>query len=653
MKNTYGDLLKPYKIGNMTLKNRVCMAPMDYMYFDGDEDQSTFNYRWQRVFEARAKGGCGLLFTCAVQAEREIMPYPRALKFPGIDSDERVKEFSAVADYAHFHGAKMGCELTMGSGRYADIIDPKRPPIAPSDCQTQYNPEVRARAMTQEEIDHMIRTYAEAAGRLKASGFDCLLIMGGGGYLINQFLSPAWNQRTDKYGGSVEKRATFLIETIQAVKKVVGDDYPIICSLNMDDLLPEGVSDSRGVVIEEIIETAQILERMDLVDGFHLRIGNYYNQENIIPSAYWDNSAYRKNFAKFKAAVTKPVIFENRLTDPEEMQAMIENNETDMVSLGRNWIADPDWANKALKGENIRPCLRCNMCLHTLWLGKCSACAVNPVHGFEFEGPIVPAPKKKHVVVIGAGPAGVTAALTAEERGHKVTLIEKEAVVGGKLPLVAKPDYKNHYEKYIKYLQRAIDESGVELICNMEAKPDQIKAMNPDVVIIATGADPIVPPVKGIEKAVLADDVLKKNVTVGKDVAIIGGGLVGCETAYWLAKQGHQAHIIEMREDILLDASYTTIEAQRAKLAIPEIDKYVKTRVTEVADGKVICLTEDSKTVEVSADSVILAAGYKGNQSLYNDLWLEIDEVYQVGDNAKTGKIFAANHQAYQVAKYI
>lgn len=653
MKNTYGDLLKPFKIGNMTVKNRVCMAPMDYMYFDGDENQSTFNYRWQRVFEARAKGGCGLLFTCAVQAEREIMPYPRALKFPGIDSDERIKEFSAVADYAHFHGAKMGCELTMGSGRYADIIDPERPPIAPSECQTQYDPSIRARAMTQEEIDHMIRTYAQAAGRLKASGFDCLLIMGGGGYLINQFLSPAWNQRTDKYGGSVEKRATFLIETIQAVKAVVGDDYPIICSLNMDDLLPEGVSVSRGVVIDEIIETAQILERMNLVDGFHLRIGNYYNQENIIPSAYWDNSAYKENFAKFKAAVTKPVIFENRLTDPEEMQNMIENHETDMVSLGRNWIADPDWANKALNGENIRPCLRCNMCLHTLWLGKCSACAVNPKFGFEFEGEIVPALKKKEVIVIGAGPAGVTAALTASERGHHVKLYEKEDKVGGKLPLVAKPDYKNHYLKYQAYLQRAIEESDVELICGTEVTSEQIKELKPDAVIIATGAKPLIPPVSGIEKAVLADDVLKGNKEVGKTVAIIGGGLVGCETAYYLAKQGHTAHIIEMREDILLDASYTTLASQLAKLDIPEISKYVKTRVTKVQDGKVICEDSNGNPLEIKADSVILAAGYKGDNSLYEDLWLEIREVYQVGDNHTTGKIFAANHEAYQVAKYI
>lgn len=179
--------------------------------------------------------------------------------------------------------------------------------------------------MTVTEIKHMIRTYAEAAGRLKEAGFDALLVMGGGGYLINQFLSPAWNQRTDEYGGSVEKRMTFLIETLQETKKVVGEKYPIIVSLNMDDLLPEGVAPCRGMVVEETIATAQKLEELGLADAFHLRIGNYYNQEYIIPSAYVTNAEYMKNFRKFKAAVTRPVIFENKLNSPEEMQQLLED----------------------------------------------------------------------------------------------------------------------------------------------------------------------------------------------------------------------------------------------------------------------------------------------------------------------------------------
>lgn len=253
IRNTYGNLLKPARIGKMELKNRICMAPMDFKYFNGNTEDSSMTHRQVKVFEERAKGGCGLIFTCATQAEQEIMPYPRDMQFPIIDREERIKEFAEAADAVHVYGAKIACELTMGSGRYADTLLEGVDPIAPSECETQYDPTIRAREMTIPEIKHMIKTYAKAAGRLKTAGFDALLVMGGGGYLINQFLSPAWNQRTDQYGGSVEKRMNFLIETLDEVKKEVGEDYPIIVSLNMDDLLPEGVSKERGMIVEEAI----------------------------------------------------------------------------------------------------------------------------------------------------------------------------------------------------------------------------------------------------------------------------------------------------------------------------------------------------------------------------------------------------------------
>lgn len=372
VRNTYGDLLKPAQIGSMKLKNRICMAPMDFKFFVGNVEDSSMTYRQAKLFEARAKGGCGLIFTCATHAERKLMPYPREMQFPAIDRVERIKEFAEAADMVHAYGAKIGCELTMGSGRYADIISEEYPPIAPSECETQYDPEIRAREMTVEEIKYMVRTYAKAAGRLKRAGYDVLLVMGGGGYLINQFLSPAWNQRTDEYGGTLEKRMTFLIETLYEVKKEVGENYPIIVSLNMDDLLPEGVSKARGMVVEETIEIARKLEELNLADGFHLRIGNYYNQEYIIPSAYMTNELYKENIRKFKNAVIKPVIFENKLSTPYEMQGLMEEGVLDFVSIGRSWIAESDWVNKNLYDRPVKPCLRCNYCKNNsvrfLWL---------------------------------------------------------------------------------------------------------------------------------------------------------------------------------------------------------------------------------------------------------------------------------------------
>ena len=650
-RNTYGELFKPAKIGTMELKNRVCMAPMDYKYFSGNTEDSSMTHRQVKVFEARAKGGCGLIFTCATQAEQEIMPYPRDMQFPVIDRKERIKEFAEAADAVHVYGAKIASELTMGSGRYADSVDSRWEPLAPSDCETQYDPTIPARAMTVPEIKHMIRTYAQAAGRLKEAGFHALLVMGGGGYLINQFLSPAWNQRTDEYGGNLENRMTFLIETLQETKKVVGEKYPIIVSLNMDDLLPEGVAPCRGMVVEETIAIAQKLEELNLADAFHLRIGNYYNQEYIVPSAYVTNAEYMKNFRKFKAAVTKPVIFENKLDTPEEMQKLLEEGVLDFASVGRKWIADPEWVNKAMYGKKACPCLRCNYCLHTLWLGKCTHCAVNPEMGYEFEGGIHPALEKKRVTVIGAGPGGIQAALTAAKRGHTVTLLEKEQHLGGKLDIVSAPSYKKQYQDYLAYLEDSLAHSTVELKLGVEATPELVQATNPDAVIVATGAAPLVPPIPGIEHAVTADTVLRGQTPVKGTVVIVGGGLVGCETAHVLAEQGCKVHIVEMQDDVLKDTSYVTRHSQLAVLASTGAELHVSTRLIEILEDGILA-EHERKTVKIHADAVVLAMGYRNKSTLYSDLLDTMDcEVYQIGDCRQTRKIADAVREGHIIAK--
>lgn len=650
VRNTYGDLLRPAQIGTMKLKNRICMAPMDFKFFVGNEEDSTMTYRQAKLFEARAKGGCGLIFTCATHAERKLMPYPREMQFPAIDRVERIKEFAEAADMVHAYGAKIGCELTMGSGRYADIISGEYPPVAPSECETQYHPEIRAREMTVEEIKYMIRTYAEAAGRLQKAGYDVLLVMGGGGYLINQFLSPAWNQRTDEYGGTLEKRMTFLIETLYEVKKVVGEGYPIIVSLNMDDLLPEGVSKNRGLIVEETIKVAQKLEELKLADGFHLRIGNYYNQEYIIPSAYVTNRLYKENIRKFKSAVTKPVIFENKLSDPNEMQSLMEDGVLDFASIGRSWIAEPDWVNKKLYDRPVKPCLRCNYCLHTVWMGKCTSCAINPGLGYEFEGEPQPAGTKKRVVVIGGGPGGLEAALTASRRGHEVVLLEKESRIGGKLDIVGAPGYKKQYYDYLAYLESELKESDVEVHCNVYADAERIDSCQPDTVILATGADPVIPQIKGIQYAVPADDVLRNNKRVSGTVVIVGGGLVGCETAYVLSERGCRVHIVEMREDVLMDASYVTRHSQIEVLKSTGAELHVSSKLVEVKkDG--VRIVHNGVEEGIHADYVVLAVGYKNNSKLFEEMQDLAEEVYQIGDCKQTGKIADAVREGYLIAK--
>ena len=658
--NTYGDLLKPASIGCMRLKNRICMAPMDFKYFTGNSFDSTLTYRHAKVFEARAKGGCGLIFTCAVQAEREVMPYPYDMQFPLIDRDERIKEFAEAADMVHVYGAKIGCELTMGSGRYYDTPQPGIDAIAPSECQTQYDPSLRAREMTKAEIANMIRTYTAAAGRLKRAGFDCLLVMGQGGYLINQFLSPAWNRRGDEYGGSPEKRMRFLVETLEAVRAEVGEGYPVILGVNMDDLLPDGVAPYAGVTVDYQIEVARELERRGLVDAYQLRIGNYYDQSNIVPSCYHDNAPYVENFARFKAGVQKPCIFENRLDDPAVMQGMLERGEADFFSMGRMWIANPDLAERYGRELPRRQCLRCNYCLHTLWEGKGAKCAVNAELGHEFEGGVSLACEKKRVVVVGAGPGGIEAALTAARRGHEVILLERGREVGGKLGIVAAPSYKKQYLAYRDYLRFELERSRVKVRLGVEATLSSVAALEPDAVIVAVGAEPIVPPVPGLATALergfahLADTVLDGGEKVAGTVAVIGGGLVGCETVSVLTAAGCACHLVEMRPEVLLDASYVTRDEQLATLAATGAQVHAGTRLAGVGEGSIDVEVAGADGVwepaRIACDAVVLAVGYRPVSDLADELRVVVPEVYQIGDAVRARKIAAAVEEGHVVA---
>ena len=358
-----------------------------------------------------------------------------------------------------------------------------------------------------------------------------------------------------------------------------------------------------------------------------------------------------KNFRKFKAAVTKPVIFENKLDTPEEMQQLLEEGVLDFASVGRKWIADPEWVNKAMYGKKARPCLRCNYCLHTLWLGKRTQCALNLEMGHEFEGGVQPATEKKRITVIGAGPGGIQAALTAAKRGHHVTLLEKEQRIGGKLDIVSAPSYKKQYLDYISYLEDALTHSTVELKLGVDATLKLVQATNPDAVIVATGADPLILPLPGIDHAVTADSVLRGQIPVHGTVVIIGGGLVGCETAHVLAEQGCKVHIVEMQDDVLKDTSYVTRHSQLDVLASTGAKLHVNTRLMEILEDGILA-THNGETVKFSADAVVLAMGYRNFSTLYTDLLDNLDcEVYQIGDCRQTRKIANAIQEGHIIAK--
>lgn len=662
MKKKYGKLLEPAKIGKMELRNRVTLAPMDFKYVYGNYKDSTFTQRLADVYKERAKGGAGLIFSSCVKTEQKLDAFPKNLDFPILDRDERIKEFANVADAIHLYGGKMAVELTAGGGRLADLIEDDEP-VSASRVITQYNPDIYTRPLTIEEIHYLIDAYGEAAGRVKAAGIDAIDVMSSGGYMIAQFLSPVWNQREDEYGGSPEKRMRFLIECIESVKAHCGEDFPIIVNLCIDEKLAniklgvlttgEKLDESKiprfssnGITTEYAVQVAQELERRNLVDAYQVRIGNYYNQEHIIPSAYSTNEEYRTAMRQFKQGVTKPVIFENKLNGPEKMGKMIEDGITDFVSMGRGWLAEPHWVVKAEKDSaEIRPCIRCMMCLDTLWNGKYCQCAVNPQLGHEAEK-LLPALEKKKVVVIGGGPGGMEAAVTAAKRGHDVTLLERSGQLGGRLYEAGAVSYKSEVLDYAGWAVRQIEKSKVKVQLNTEATKKSVLGLKPDSVIIATGADAIRPRIPGAEKAEIAENVILSDNLDFNTAVIIGGGMIGCETAYKLWEQGKKVTVVELQPDILMETSLVYRHAA--------VEKIVGTGIEILTDSQVIEINENgvklSDGQQIEGEKVILAVGLRSRAALYRELYDDVEEVYLVGDSKKVGKVFHAVNEAYRIA---
>ena len=638
----FKHLLSPGQIGNMTVKNRMVMPPMGTNYAAGD---GFVTERLLGYYEARAEGGTGMIIV-EVSA---VAPEGKAISHQiGIWADKFIPGLRCLAGVIKKHGARAVIQLHH-AGRQTNALKTGLQPVAPSEIACPVCGDL-PRALNIDEIKGLVDAFGHAARRAREAGFDAVEIHGTHGYLINQFLSPYSNKRSDEYGGSIEGRRRFTLEVCRAVRTAVGEDYPVLFRMNAD----EGVEG--GITPEDGLDFAKRLEQAGM-DALHVSVGVYGSPLPIISTMYEPPLPLAGYAAAVKDEVDIPVIAVGKIHDPQQGEELIAGAEADFVSLGRALITDSHFARKVELGQlsNIRKCIECNqLCIDPLLvLDEPAGCIYNARAGKELEFPFVKARRSKKVVVVGGGPGGLEAARVARERGHKVVLFERGGELGGQGRLARKAPHKDRFGEILRYLIHRIGALDVDVRMNCDATKENIMGEKPDVVILATGAVPLIPALPGIDPkfAVTAWDVLEGKVHPGRFTAIIGGGFVGCETAAYLAGEDRHVIILEMGEEPAPEQSPSLRgELLRRLHENPAVEIRTSTEVVSVGEKSIITRSNGHESAIEDLDTIIIAAGSLPFNPLEGMLKPLLKEVYAIGDCDRPRKAAEAIHEAFHVA---
>jgi 2,4-dienoyl-CoA reductase-like NADH-dependent reductase (Old Yellow Enzyme family)/thioredoxin reductase len=631
----FPKLFEPGRIGSMELKNRLVMPPMatNYALKDGSVTQRQIDY-----YAERAKGGVGLVI---VEISCVDSPVGKgAVKQICIDDDRFIPDLSKLAEAVKRHGAKVAIQIHH-AGRQTSSKLTGHQPVAPSPIQGRRGEQPRELALL--EIATLVSRFAEAAERAKKAGFDGVEIHGAHGYLISQFLSPLSNQRQDAYGGSVENRARFLLEVIEAIRGRVGRDYPVWCRLSAMEIGVEG-----GITLEETQVVAQMAEKAG-VDAIHV-------------SAHQVGPARRPPMAQppclfvplaegIKEVVSVPVITVGRIP-PELGEGVLRDVKADFISIGKALLADPHLPQKVAVGEvaDITPCIYCLTCLDSIsWRKEGVCCVVNPTLGREREYELKPTKSPKKVVVVGGGPGGMEAARVVALREHKVVLFDGGDELGGQLLLAAKPPFKDTIETFRQYLVGQVTKLGVELRLRQRFTVDLLGELKPDVIILATGVKPFIPQIPGIqsEKVLQASQVLVGAKTGGR-VAVIGGELVGCETALYLVEQGKKVTIMRRGPELATKVHQFIREPLLGRLQFKGVSMLTGVEYEEITEAGVVIRTGTGERKLVEADTIVLAAGAVPNIELLAALQGKVARVFSVGDCVEPRGIREAVEEGYR-----